>query len=143
MMKKRTPFLGLVLGGVLVAGLAGLAGCSSGEKTTSTPTPTVSKAPAAVTEKCVEGFMLIDADSLDAKKTLAADDCSTVAVVGSNGAIKIGSVDTIIVEGNHNKVDIDSVKTVRLAGDENMLTYSSTDAPAIDDKGSGNTVKVG
>lgn len=136
---KRATLAAILVGGALVASLAG---CTS--STTTSPTPPTSKAPAAVTQKCVDGFMLIDADAVDAKKTLTVkDECAMVSVVGSNATIKLGTVDTIVFEGNHNKVSIDSVKTVRLAGNNNELKYTSATAPAIDDKGSDNSVAAG
>jgi hypothetical protein len=140
-MQKRHGLAAALFGGALVATLAG---CSA-NSTTPSPTPSATSThEAAVTQKCVDGFMLIDADALEAKKPLTVkDDCATVSIVGSNATISLAAVDTIVFEGDHNKVEVASVKTVRLAGNENSLTHSSPEAPTVDDKGEGNKVAAG
>lgn len=134
----------LAAAALAVAAIATLAGCTStvsAETAGRTPgaSPT-STAPQAVTMKCVDGFMLIDADTLERKKlTKVTEACATVSVVGSNATLELAGADRLVIEGNSIDATVAKITSVAFAGNDNTVRPTGA-APTIDDKGADNVV---
>ncbi|ROQ39951.1 DUF3060 family protein [Frondihabitans sp. PhB188] len=142
-MRRRTARLSAVA--LLIGASAALTGCTvASEVSEPEPTgPTATQAPSAVTLKCVDDFMLIDADALKAAKKPKTVDvkCDLTSVVGTGASITLKGTTDLVVEGNRNTITVDDATTrVRLSGNENAVKYTGASKPEVDDKGAANTI---